>query len=357
LSVLLYRGNLALKSGAGRLMLMQAAGLERCGERVRIAGSRNRLKFWLASGRYPLRLSAVNVARRARSGEAFVVDHEASVPDAGIGFVHNLATALAAALPGEVSDREIGAEQEFFSALSPDVPIVANSELVRRGIVQHFSLAPERIVVHHPGYTESRFSPRARAQLRNSVRRAFGIDPDAPLTGLVTSGHFAKRGLGDFLATAEIIQRERPNARFLIVGSKQLPPDAARHPLVRSGVAVYRPKTARPEQAFAALDLLLYPAVYEEFGMVIAEAQAIGVPVVVTDRVGAAETLPDAYRTWGLPEPTPAAFAAKCLELIDDRALAERLAGAARDSIVNFASDRYAAATAATIVAQKRRLR
>jgi glycosyltransferase involved in cell wall biosynthesis len=136
-----------------------------------------------------------------------------------------------------------------------------------------------------------------------------------------------------------------------------LPPAAAGHPLVREGTLVYRPKTRSPERHFAALDVFLYPAVFEEFGIVVTEAQAMGIPVVVSDRVGAAETLPREYLDWGLPGHDPASFAAKCLELLNDPGLATRLAGAASASVGAWRGETYAAATAATILAQKRRLR
>ena len=74
------------------------------------------------------------------------------------------------------------------------------------------------------------------------------------------------------------------------------------------GVVRYRPKSRHPEPWFAALDLFLYPARFEEFGMVLAEAQAMGVPVLTSRRVGASECLPSAYAPWLLDGPEPASW-------------------------------------------------
>ena len=129
----------------------------------------------------------------------------------------------------------------------------------------------------------------------------------------MTSGDFAKRGLDLFLATAPRGSRSaRPDARFLVVGSKELPERRARR--MRScarGVVLYRPKSRAPERWFAALDLFLYAARFEEFGMVVAEAQAMGVPVLTSRLVGASECLPDAYARWLLDGPEPAGMAAR----------------------------------------------
>lgn len=354
-AILLYRRSLDFRSGTGQLMQMQIGALRAAGERTEIGCERGALKFWLRSGTRARRLSVAGV--RARSEDWFVVAHDLCFPDAALVFVHNLATEASVHVPRADWRLQVEAEAKFFRELERDVQVVANSRLVRNALVAHFGIAPERVVVHHPGFRSERFNPRRAAELRGGARRDLGLAPDVPLIGLITSGNFEKRGLDLFLKSAERIAAARRDARFLVIGSKSLPDAARDHALVASRRLLYRPKCSDPERWFAALDLFLYPARFEEFGMVVAEAQAVGLPVVTSRVVGAAECLPPVYAPWLSDRPVAADLAERSLELLADEP-ARRELGAAGVAAVAAHDDRaYAHETVATILAQKRRLK
>ena len=114
---------------------------------------------------------------------------------------------------------------------------------------------------------------------------------------------------------------------------------------MRRGAVLYRPKGRGPEHWFAALDLFLYAARFEEYGMVVAEAQAMGVPVLTSRRVGASECLPGVYASWLLERPDPGAMAASAVVLLADEGLRRRLAAAAAATIVAFDERAYAEGT------------
>jgi UDP-glucose:(heptosyl)LPS alpha-1,3-glucosyltransferase len=94
-----------------------------------------------------------------------------------------------------------------------------------------------------------------------------------------------RKGLETALAICAALARERPKLVLRIYG-----PDPAeiKHLLTRLGFAVECMgwRDAKPE--LRELDLLLHPARSEPYGMVISEAMAAQVPVVVSDACGAA---------------------------------------------------------------------
>src|SRR5690606_181714 len=102
-------------------------------------------------------------------------------------------------------------------------------------------------------------------------------------------------GLDVFLDAAERIASGHSDVRFLVVGSRRMPESMRCHPLLASGKMTHRPKSTHPERWIAALDVFLYAAHFEEFGMVVSEAQAFEVPVLTSRHVGAAECLPTEY--------------------------------------------------------------
>jgi glycosyltransferase involved in cell wall biosynthesis len=212
-------------------------------------------------------------------------------------------------------------------------------------LADRFGLDPRRIAVQYPGFAAARFNVRRAAELRERARAALGVDASVPLIGLVTSGDFEKRGLDLFLETAASIARSAPAARYLVVGSKRLPDAARAHPLVVAGRVSYRPKNADPELWLAALDLLVYPARFEEFGMIVIEALASGVPVLTSRRVGASECLPRAYMPWLLDAPEPGRFAELALQLLGDPRARAELAAIGAAAVAAFDERAYARAT------------
>jgi glycosyltransferase involved in cell wall biosynthesis len=372
MTIVLYRRRLSLTSGAGQLIRMQAEGLRAAGCDVRAACSRGAFRFGLKT-RLPVRRMSLPALRAcAGSPEHLVVDHQMAVPEADLVFVHNLVAEAVRFVEHKDWARAALDEARFFAALKPAAPIVANSDLVKRALIEHFNLDSARITVLYPGIDADRFAPHglrsfglasdatvtqpAQAGLahentpvRLDVRKSLGVAENAPLIGLITSGEFDKRGLDIFLATAGRIAAARPDARFLVVGARRLPEAASRHPLVTTRRVIYRPKSSRPERWFAALDIFLYPAVFEEFGMVVSEAQASGLPVLTSRRVGAAECLPQAYAPWLVDAPDAAAFADKTLALIADEPARLRLAAAGVQGIRPFGGDAYVRRTLAII--------
>ena len=356
MTVVLYRPSLDARSGAGQLLEMQWRALNAAGVPAVIACERGALKFWLRTG-VRARRRSVREVERLRVQGALIVDHGLCLPSAELVFVHNLATEAQRHLPHAAAAAAAQRERDFFAALNPTAAVVANSQLVADALHAHFGISRERVAVLYPGYSATRYSLERAAELRGGARSGLGVEPRAPLVGFVTSGDFAKRGLDLFLDCAARIASARPDARFLVVGSKELPEHARTHALVRSGVVLYRPKSLRPERWFAALDLFLYAARFEEFGMVLPEAQAMGVPVLTSRLVGASECLPDAYASWLLDRPEPAELAARAMALLADAEASGRLAAAAAATVMAFDERSYAEGTLRLIAAQNRRLK
>ena len=352
----LFLKKLDLYSGTGQLLRTQVQALRAHGVDATLACERGGLRYFLRTGIKTKRTSVAALRERARDADGLIVDHNLAIPEADAVFVHNLATDANRFLPA-ADLRSAAAERDFFLALPEGTPLIANSALVKAALVEHFALHPERIVVHHPGYEAERFTPGSRLELRARARRRLGWGDSTPVVGFVTSGNFRKRGLDLLLSAAERIAAQEPDTRILIVGARELPKEAAQHALFVSGKAAYRPKNHWPELWMAALDLFVYPARYEEFGMVVLEAAALGVPVVTSRRVGAAECLPPDYAEWLSATPDVEEFAARTLKLMHDAGACARLAAAGTRAAQAQDARRYGAETAATILAQKRRLK
>jgi glycosyltransferase involved in cell wall biosynthesis len=87
-----------------------------------------------------------------------------------------------------------------------------------------------------------------------------------------------------------------------------------------------------PVAAVADAWVYVQPSRSESYGLALAEARAVGLATVVTDVPGLREQVRAGVDGLVVPAEDPVALAAALARLLDDRALAARLATAARDT-------------------------
>lgn len=321
---------------------MQTRALRAAGYNTELVCQRGGWRFWARAGLRAQRVSEAASKQLAGGPDLLLIDHGMELPGAQIVFAHNLMTEAQHFV--DRPDYRSGAERErgYFNALNKQALVVANSRLVGDAINNHFGWPAEQTRVCYPGFRAVTFSSERRAALRAEARGALGISDDTPLVGFVTSGDFQKRGLDMFVDTAEAMLAQRPDLRFLVAGSRMLPSWMQQHELLKSERLIHRPRGARPERWMSALDIFLYPAHFEEFGMVVLEACALGVPIITTRRVGAVECLPDEYTPWVSDAPDADVLSGLSLRLLDDEPSRETLRSAGIAAAATHNDERYA---------------
>jgi UDP-glucose:(heptosyl)LPS alpha-1,3-glucosyltransferase len=198
--------------------------------------------------------------------------------------------------------------------------VICNSRMVRGEILQHFSIAEEKLRVIYNGVDTERFHPRARvARNGGDIVLAF-----------VGSG-FARKGLDTVLAA---MARSRLRLKLLVVGDdRELPRYAALAKVLKIGEHVSFTggvDDVRPH--YAAADALVLPTLYDPFPNVVLEAMAMGLPAIVSDQCGAAELVKHAESGWIVPAQDVSALA-ETLDGLEDRPRLERMGAAARAAV------------------------
>jgi alpha-1,6-mannosyltransferase len=169
-----------------------------------------------------------------------------------------------------------------------DVTVTAGAWLARR--LEAFGL--NRPVAVPFGIEPGRFSPRLRdPELRRRTLEACGAPEDAALILAVGRLHPEKRPrtLIEGFAAARA-RSERPLA-LAIVGDGPSRGQVRRLSERTAGTRLLGPISDRRELArlYASADLLIHGSAAETYGLVVAEALASGLPVIVPDGGGAAE--------------------------------------------------------------------
>lgn len=205
--------------------------------------------------------------------------------------------------------------------------LIANSQLMREDVVRRYGIPRADAEVIYPGYDPKRFSPSDRERLGPPMRRELGVSAGQVLIGLITSGDFVKRGVSLFLRSLGRLSPEsKGKVRVLIVGQEtRLGRYEAEASQSLPGKVRFSPPSAQVERFYHALDILVHPASFEEFGQSVQEALACGVAVVTSRKVGASELIKGEARDMLLDLPDEAALASSIERLVQDGGLRRRL--------------------------------
>jgi glycosyltransferase involved in cell wall biosynthesis len=177
----------------------------------------------------------------------------------------------------------------------------------------------------------------ADARRSEDVRSQLGARAGEILVGTVGRLH-PRKDVETFVRAAALVAARAPSARFVVVGSAEVPVEVEYRRTIEALIAevgltgrfVLAGARRDVPAVMKALDLFVLTSRHEGFGRVVAEAMAAGRPTVVT-REGALPELVEEDR-FGLcaPPADPASFAEAILRLIEDpRGAADMAARAA----------------------------
>jgi glycosyltransferase involved in cell wall biosynthesis len=173
-------------------------------------------------------------------------------------------------------------------------------------------------------------------------RAALGLPPGTPVVlsvGRVTT----EKNPGLLLRAFARLRADRPDAHLVVVGVRQNRRAAVR--LVRrlglAGHVHLEPPVPRAEVAgyYRMADVLAFASTTDTQSLVVAEAESLGLPVVLAD---AALAAPASYRMTCAP--TPSALAAALLRMLGDGDLRQRTVRAGRVAAAANSPERYLAA-------------
>jgi glycosyltransferase involved in cell wall biosynthesis len=148
-----------------------------------------------------------------------------------------------------------------------------------------------------------------------------------------------RKGALDLVRAAPAIRRGAPAAQVVVVGDDPYGTDPAytRTVLDSPEVDAY-PWNANAPGLMRHLDVLVLPSYDEPFGTVLAEAMAVGTPVVASRVGGLPEVVADGVTGRLVPPGDPERLAAAVLEVLAHR---DQMGAAARVAAQRFDADRY----------------
>jgi UDP-glucose:(heptosyl)LPS alpha-1,3-glucosyltransferase len=218
--------------------------------------------------------------------------------------------------------------------------VIAISQRVAQDLVKFYHCRAPIEVIHH-GVDLDLFSPANRARLRSDARAQYGIA--GPEMIYLYVGDLRKGARRAIQALSKC-----PQGRLLLVSRSRTAPYQSY--AEECGVAdrvIFGGPTNQVERAYAAADAFVLPTPYDAFAMVVTEAMAAGLPVIVSRQAGASELIEPGANGLVIDAGDVEALAQGMQALEQDRPYAMRLGCAARRSVEGLTWDRVATDTMA----------
>jgi glycosyltransferase involved in cell wall biosynthesis len=200
-----------------------------------------------------------------------------------VGSFHTDLSAYTTVLSG--SDRLGGLMREYMRWMyGRCLRVLVPSEATRE-LLHDAKTPPERLRIWPRGVDTALFTPEKRSA---SLRERWRVSADRP--ALLYVGRISKeKGLALLPLVQDALRARRFNHQLIVVGEGPMQRDLADQcrdaiftgPLGREDVA----------RVFASADAFVFPSETDTAGNVVLEAQAAGVPVIVSDRGGPKENL------------------------------------------------------------------
>lgn len=195
------------------------------------------------------------------------------------------------------------------------------SSIAGKAYRERYRVDPSRMRVMHPGVDLARFSTPDRDACRWEVRARYGIGPSEVLI-LFVGMNFEVKGLDAILRAVARAKALRPDAalRLLVVGrGNEEKYRSLASSLGIAGSVVFAGTHAEGVEAFyLASDLFMMLSTFDTFGMVVLEAMASRLPVIVSANVGAKDLVEEGVNGFVLPDRLDADAAAGRIVLLLD---------------------------------------
>lgn len=226
--------------------------------------------------------------------------------------------------------------------------IIANTPVEARQLARFYEVDRQKLDVVLPGVNHRIFHPE-----QDKLCRPLGPDD----LHLVYAGRLQPlKGAHVMLEAMGLARRSHPQLRITasLFGARSGSADYDLQALVEREdladlVRFFDPlKPAQLAAVFANADVVAVPSLSETFGLVAAEAQACGTPVLANAVGGLGYAVRDGRSGWLMPEPDPQLWAQKLVELAENPKLVTQAGHDALEHSGEFTWERAAVASLAS---------
>ncbi|MDQ0244444.1 glycosyltransferase involved in cell wall biosynthesis [Bacillus fengqiuensis] len=203
--------------------------------------------------------------------------------------------------------------------------VIVCSEYMKKELIDLFYVRPDKISVFPNGIEPGMFLSQCRS---NNIKKKYRLSSNDRLIFSVGRVVYEK-GFHILIEAAEIIRKETANVRFIVAG---------KGPLLHEYRALVKEKELdshiqfigyvtddERNQLFHLSEIVVFPSLYEPFGIVALEGMVVGKPTIVTNTGGLQTIVEDGVSGIKVRPDDAVHLAEKILILLQDKEYARRL--------------------------------
>jgi len=220
--------------------------------------------------------------------------------------------------------------------------VIAISNVIKKNIIETHPVPEKKVVLIPNGIDTEKFTPGKDPE----IRKKYGIPENSIVVGIAGRLSWWK-GYREFLLTAKNLVKKYDNIYFLAVGGATVGEEQEAEDIkefCRSlnihGKVIFAGFQKEPERFYRAMDIFVYPAYAEAFGLVVAEAMSCGLPVVASDSDGILDIVDDGVTGILVSVKDTNKVTEAVLSLLQDTEKITNFSNAARERVLKYFSNK-----------------
>lgn len=167
--------------------------------------------------------------------------------------------------------------------------VMAISEFIKKHLMNYYNISSRDIEVVHLGVNSEEFNPEFKNDFRKKIRVQYNIPDDKFIISFIGK-EFKRKGLKYLMDAINSLNNSKVHLIVVGDGEIQLFKDYA----ARLGISKQVTFTGHKKELnefYCASDSFIFPTTFDAFALVVLEAMACGLPVIVSKTAGASELI------------------------------------------------------------------
>ena len=211
---------------------------------------------------------------------------------------------------------------------------IAVSGLTKDIFLREYPIEPDRVEVIHPGVNLSDYTRKNKSDVRHAVRSNLGIADDDPVM-IFASMNFEIKGLDDIFRALAKLKKQNGKFKLIVAGKGDI--KKYEKMAKASGIGknvIFTGMIAKDKliDLYLASDWYMMLSKFDTFGMVVLEAMAAGLPVIISGNVGARDVVQEGENGFVIDNPSDTDLIASRLCLLLDENIRGKMSAAAHQT-------------------------
>ena len=208
---------------------------------------------------------------------------------------------------------------------------IAVSNLTRDIFLQEYNIDPQRVSVIHPGVDLNDYATAHKKLIRTAVRKEYGFSSEEPII-LFASMNFEIKGLDAIMLSLARLKAKQHTFKLLVAGKGNVRKytQIAREANIDENVVFTGPlNKEKLIRLYLAGDMYMMLSKFDTFGMVVLEAMAAGLPVIISSNVGAKDIVQEGENGFIISDTSDADYIASKISILLNETIRSSMAQSA----------------------------